>query len=240
MKFQLFLRMVGLWLALPVIHAHAYQLTTPLTPPTDSLTTQSWTIPNGLPVNTVNKLAQDQKGFLWASTYDGLVRFDGELFKVYDHANTPLMPHNRTTFLHIDHSGGKWVALEYGGVFYMNETDTLHYDSNNGFTTGHIIQIKESANGSLFFNTNRGLYSFTDGSFSLIFEGSSPLQRQIRDFLHEDDGTIWLATRNGLIKLDTQSNTQTVYNLKDASLRNDLYVVHRTKKGDLIVGSRNV
>lgn len=238
MRFPLRLGMVILWLALLSLHTHAYQSTSPLHPSSDSLTTQSWTIDDGLPVNTVNTIIQDRKGFLWLATYDGLVRFDGENFKIFDHANTPLMPHNRTTHLHIDKNDGKWVALEYGGVLHINGNSTRFFDSDNGFTTGDIIQIKENASGTLFFNTSQGLYSFKDGSFSLIFDGKNKLQQQIRDFLYADNGIIWLATRDGLIELDTQNNTQKAYTIDGGSLNNDFYSIHETSNGEMLVGTR--
>ena len=39
-----------------------------------------WSTENGLPSNTISDLAQTPDGYLWASTYDGLVRFDGVRF----------------------------------------------------------------------------------------------------------------------------------------------------------------
>lgn len=241
MTFRLPTVVIGLWLILLGLPAHALQLRTAalINSPSDTLTTRSWTLDDGLPVNTVNSINQDEKGFLWLTTYDGLVRFDGERFNVYDHSNTPLMPHNRTTHLHIDSYGSKWVALEYGGVIYMNERDTLHFGADNGFTTSDITQIKEGTDGQLFFNTHQGLYRFHKGRFQLIFEGSSALQRQIRDFLPTEDNTLWLATRNGLIKLDPLNDTQRIYTLEDSSFQNDFYAVHQTKKGELLVGAQS-
>jgi signal transduction histidine kinase len=225
--------------ALLGFHAYAFQIYKPLISPSDSLNARSWTIDDGLPVNTVNSIVQDKKGFLWLTTYDGLVRFDGENFKIFDHSNTPLMPHNRTTQLHIDKNGGKWIALEYGGVLHINGNRTRFFDSDNGFTTRDIIQIKENANGNLFFNTHNGLYRYKDDVFMLIFKGKSKLQQQIRDFLYADNGIIWLATRDGLIELDTQNNTQKAYFIDEGSLKNDFYSIHKTLDGEILVGTRS-
>jgi ligand-binding sensor domain-containing protein len=37
----------------------------------------SWTTENGLPQNSIQALLQTRDGYLWMSTLDGLVRFDG-------------------------------------------------------------------------------------------------------------------------------------------------------------------
>ena len=44
----------------------------------------SWTTDNGLPQNSIFSIIQTRDGYLWMSTFDGLVRFDGVQFKVFD------------------------------------------------------------------------------------------------------------------------------------------------------------
>ena len=41
------------------------------------------TIQEGLPSNVVSDMQQDQKGFLWFSTYNGLARYDGNVVTTY-------------------------------------------------------------------------------------------------------------------------------------------------------------
>ena len=45
---------------------------------------KSWTVENGLPHGTVRGFAQTTDGYLWLATYEGLVRFNGETFRVFD------------------------------------------------------------------------------------------------------------------------------------------------------------
>ena len=47
------------------------------------------TLQDGLPSNTVNSMLQDQKGFLWFGTHNGLVRYDGNKMMVYRHDSVP-------------------------------------------------------------------------------------------------------------------------------------------------------
>ena len=56
---------------------------------------ESWSIADGLPVNSINGLLQSRTGYLWAATFDGLVRFDGVRFTVYNSANSPGLPSDR-------------------------------------------------------------------------------------------------------------------------------------------------
>src|SRR5260370_17782767 len=48
-----------------------------------------WQTEDGLPGNAVPAVAQTHDGYLWVCTYDGLARFDGVRFTVFDDINTP-------------------------------------------------------------------------------------------------------------------------------------------------------
>jgi len=48
-----------------------------------------WTADNGLPQNSVRDIVQTRDGYLWLTTFDGLVRFDGVRFTVFNKSNSP-------------------------------------------------------------------------------------------------------------------------------------------------------
>src|ERR1700755_1924256 len=54
---------------------------------------------NGLPQNSATGLLLDKNDFLWITTQNGLVRFDGRRFKIYDKSNTPAIRSNRFTVI---------------------------------------------------------------------------------------------------------------------------------------------
>ena len=41
------------------------------------------TVFDGLPSNTVNRMAEDRYGYLWIATNDGLARYDGRHYRVW-------------------------------------------------------------------------------------------------------------------------------------------------------------
>src|SRR5689334_12950756 len=51
----------------------------------------AWETDDGLPQNSISGIAQTDDGFLWIGTRDGLARFDGARFTVYNRENTPAM-----------------------------------------------------------------------------------------------------------------------------------------------------
>lgn len=76
---------------------------------------QKFTVEEGLPQNSVTKIVQTPDGYLWCSTYRGLVRFDGVRFTVFDSGNTKgITGDDAVEALHRDHRGRLAVVMKGG------------------------------------------------------------------------------------------------------------------------------
>ena len=68
---------------------------------------------NNLPNSVIYNIEQDSLGFLWLSSDDGLFRYDGQSFKVYN--STPnssnSLTHNSYNDMHLDSSGNPWLLF---------------------------------------------------------------------------------------------------------------------------------
>src|SRR5262245_48066461 len=73
----------------------------------------AWGTEDGLPQNTVHGIVRTRDGFLWFGTEEGLVRFDGAAFRVYNRSNTPALGHNSIWALLEDRKGALWIGT-YG------------------------------------------------------------------------------------------------------------------------------
>src|SRR5215218_9514311 len=82
---------------------------------------QTWQTDQGLPQNTVEALARTPDGFLWVATQEGLVRFDGARFTVYDARNTPALGMNVVQSLRVTRDGTLWVGTLSGGLASFRE-----------------------------------------------------------------------------------------------------------------------
>ena len=92
--------------------------TTPHASPIEPLQSEymvdSWQTEQGLPDNYINAITQTPEGYLWIATFNGLARFNGVEFVVFDAANTPELPSSRIEQLHLDRQGRLWILSEYG------------------------------------------------------------------------------------------------------------------------------
>src|SRR5277367_6360841 len=78
--------------------------------------TTTWRVEDGLPQSTVTCIAQTPDGYLWLGTQNGLVRFDGVRFRVFDENNTPAIKNSRVVRLLGGPDGTLWVGTEHGGL----------------------------------------------------------------------------------------------------------------------------
>ncbi len=202
----------------------------------DSLTTQFWTIDDGLPINTVNQVVQDDDGYLWFTTYDGIVRFDGIEFETYNHKNTPQIPHNRATEIYKQGDVGIWISVENGGLLLIDDSGFQHFGVDEGFSSSDITQIVEDKNGDMFFVTHTGLYTYQDGRFFRFFEGKDALQNQTRFLFVEEDNSKWLSTNNGLIHIQVDGSFKE-YNVNSNGSENIFFTASRTSEGVFLAGT---
>src|SRR4051812_12917477 len=69
-----------------------------------------WQTEDGLPQNTVRSILQTRDGYLWLATEEGLARYDGFRFTVFDKQNTPQIVNNSTGPLFEARDGSLWIA----------------------------------------------------------------------------------------------------------------------------------
>jgi signal transduction histidine kinase/ligand-binding sensor domain-containing protein len=75
-----------------------------------------WTADAGLPQNIMRGVGQTPDKYLWIATLDGLARFDGVHFTVFNKSNTPGIVSNRFESLHNGENGDLWLSTEGGRI----------------------------------------------------------------------------------------------------------------------------
>ncbi len=79
---------------------------------------ESWRSEHGLPQNSVLCSAQTPDGYLWFGTYEGLARFDGVRFTVFNQETSPEMGEKEIQALAVDATGVLWVGTSQGLLRY--------------------------------------------------------------------------------------------------------------------------
>ncbi len=151
-----------------------------------------WTTDDGLPQNSITGLVQTQDGYFWMTTNDGLVRFDGVRFEVFNKSNTPEITTNRLVGAFEDKSGRLWFQTEDGGiVFYEKGRFTVGMKPNELPLVTRSPFFDDQTGGIIFYN-NRQNYRYSDGKFVPVKIEGLPEDSAI--VLADRDGGLWFKT----------------------------------------------
>src|ERR1700694_4612089 len=96
-----------------------------------------WLTENGLPQNTVHSIAQTNDGYIWIGTEEGLARFDGVKFTVFNKQNTAQLKSNYIRTLLADRRGALWIGTAEGLVRLFEGKFTA-FTTNEGLPSNTV------------------------------------------------------------------------------------------------------
>ncbi|MFD2574620.1 ATP-binding protein [Spirosoma soli] len=125
---------------------------------------QELTISDGLSQGMIFGVAQDQKGFVWVATKDGLNRYDGHNFTVFTHNpyNKYSLSDNACSALMIDRRGRLWVGtLNQGLNLYDPQTQRFYHidisDRHSANAGNYEVRfLAEDPEENIWVNTDQG------------------------------------------------------------------------------------
>lgn len=153
-----------------------------------------WGVSEGLPIASVTAMIQGRSGYLWLTTYDGLVRFDGLTFKAYRSADFPELPSDRLTSIHQDSEGNIWVTTEQHHLVRLRDGEFTHFNSGNGLPHDHVFSWSEGPDKSMWFGTRGGLSRYRNGTMEPF--APERIDEGILAIAEEPDGTLWIGTQD--------------------------------------------
>jgi len=147
-----------------------------------------------LPQSSVFSVTQTRDGYLWLGTLNGLVRFDGERFTVFDEGNTPGLPSSQIIYLFEDSRGWLWVGTDSGGVAVIRGGKVESLGIGQGSRASRLVAAAESAEGAVWLYTADGqLWRYLNGerTLNVIDDGN---YSTCRSLIAETNGTLWVGT----------------------------------------------
>ncbi|MEO5857776.1 MAG: diguanylate cyclase [Pyrinomonadaceae bacterium] len=140
----------------------------------------TWTTDNGLPQNGVRQITQTPDGYLWFTTFDGLVRFDGVRFTTFNKSNTKGIINNRFTGIFADTDGTVFATTMEDGVLTMYRNGEFTSLTSDQVPGNYISRIERSGAGQLRMliedgdRKGRSWYSFSRSKFEFIERDIQP------------------------------------------------------------------
>jgi signal transduction histidine kinase/ligand-binding sensor domain-containing protein len=109
-----------------------------------------WTTENGLPIGGLTGMCQTREGYLWIATLDGLARFDGVRFTIFNRSNTPGITSNRFQTMFCAVNGDFWTGTEGGTVIRFHDGRFQSYSTKDGLQSGPVSGISGNDHGNLW------------------------------------------------------------------------------------------
>ena len=155
-----------------------------------------WGIADGLPQSSVTSLIQARDGYIWLTTFGGIVRFDGLSFVVYNLANTPALRSNRFVASHVDVRGDLWFGGEQGELVRYRAGRFVAI-AMPGHVERGVLGMTDGADGALHVVTGSGAFVIHGDIAVAEPEADQPAT----DLAVAPDGRMWGITARGPVCL---------------------------------------
>ncbi len=193
-------------------------------------------IENGFASNRANTIIQDQKGFIWVGTWNGLNRYDGYSCKTYQpnfHDSTSISNREITELME-DSFGNIWIGTSNGLNCLNTKTGNLKtYEFRN-----RILSICEDNNNMLWIGTwNGGLYKLDPVSGKIKHYLTNDI---VSDIFLDSRNILWVGTYYGLLKFDIKSELfeRYLYDSSSNSISNSTITkITESHDGNIWVGT---
>ncbi len=156
-----------------------------------------WGLEDGLPQVTVHAIARTRDGFLWVGTQEGLVRFDGAAFRVYDTSNTPGLGHDNIWALVEDRRGSLWIGTHGGGLTEMRDGAFRTLTERDGLPSNGVRTLLEDRSGALWVGTDGGLARIENGRVTAFTTQQGLPHDHVNAIVQDASGTLRIATDDG-------------------------------------------
>jgi signal transduction histidine kinase/ligand-binding sensor domain-containing protein len=205
--------------------------------------------------NSVWAITQDERGFIWIGTSDGLNRYDGQRCVVYHSSSDSTgLSNDQIWCLYPDKDGTLWVGTSMG----LNRFDpatrsfTRYFPdpkSSAIWSNNMVRSIYRDGRGVLWVGTANGLYKYQEGtrSWTRFLPSESGLTRPGENFVNaiieSNEGAFWVGTGGfrtrggGLLKFDPALGTfsRIMIDSSDLSTSSERWItsLHEEASGDL-------
>src|SRR5271154_6241542 len=145
-----------------------------------------------LPDDSVLALTQTHDGYLWLGTLNGMVRFDGVRFTVFDDTNTLKLPSIKIVRLFEDSRSNLWVGTDTAGAALITQGRVEPLKIGRGQRRGHLVSICEDSTGAVWMLTE-------DGQLGRYANGRIGVWKMNPDgisVIADKGGQVWIGTGN--------------------------------------------
>ena len=213
----------------------------------ERLPIKTYTVADGLLRDSVTKIKQDSRGFLWFCTAEGVSRFDGYVFTNFTDIDG--LPDRHVNDFLETRNGTIWIATD-DGLAKLNPTGLANSKDNPLFTVilpdnpkaKQLHVLFEDENGAIWAGTSDGLYKLNAQDELEAVNLGKPLPNLdalfISTIIKDRRGTMWIGTAgSGLFRLLPNRQIEQ-FTAANGFSGNNIASLFEDKNGRMWVGMR--
>ncbi len=158
----------------------------------------SWGPADGLPQNSVQGIQQTDDGYLWFGTQEGLARFDGARFVVFNKANTTAIQADNIASITKALDGGIWIASRGGGAVHYLKGKFRGYTTAQGLSSNNVMTVVERQPDEVWIATPDSLNQLISGKIT-IHGKESGISETITALAISPMGVVTVGTLHGIM-----------------------------------------
>jgi len=166
-------------------------------------------VQGGLSSNTVYAIEEDQYGFIWFGTENGLNRYDSRewVYYYFNPTDTAGISNSKIQAILSDHEGRLWIGTAKGlNRFSFEDNTFLKITSDNKDTAlgdKYIRCLYQDSDHDIWVGTSEGLFIIPDSDsvpmvHRLQVGGGTDSENNIITLFEDAQGVIWFGTGSGL------------------------------------------
>lgn len=167
-----------------------------------------WEKKDGLPHQSVLAILQTQhaenEGYIWLGSYDGLIRFDGAKFIIFNQRNTPEFQNSTVLALCETPDGTLWIGTNGGGLLALKAGNFRAYQAPENLPSNIVTSLAyDSFSNRLWIGTRKGLskLELNAQTFTTFTISNGLPSNSVNVVTVDSKGSVWAGTDLGLWRL---------------------------------------
>jgi PAS domain S-box-containing protein len=196
---------------------------------------RAWKTEDGLPQLSAHAIIQTRDGYLWIGTQEGLVRFDGVHFTIFDKRNTPGLENHSIFTLLEGRDGSLWIGTG-GGLSRLKDGRFITYSTDQGVSHNLIYDLYEDPEGNLWVGTfGGGLNRLQAGRWTAYTVKEGLASNFVTSICGSKSSGLWIGTNDGVTRY--KDGKFTTFTTKDGLAHNSVFDVYEDRKGNIWIGT---
>ena len=156
-----------------------------------------WNMQSGLPQNSVNCITQSDDGYLWIGTEDGLARFDGLNFKVFDRTNTPELVNDAVRAVLQASDGTLWIGTDGQGVVWRKDGrfEVSPFTQLLGKSVRGFLEMDDA----IIVATGKGVFRCVGEQIEQLHPEELSLINNLKAIVEDSEGNIWIGAQDSWV-----------------------------------------